>query len=147
MKVILHQDIRGVGKKNEIKNVSDGYAKNLLFPKMMAEPATPQAIKRLEDFRARQTQDNAETKRRLETLAKEIKSHSIEFKVKAGGDGSVFGSVTKDMIQKSIQTSFKTSDKIEVILEHPIKKIGEHEVSVDLKKGIQSTLKVIVKSE
>lgn len=147
MKVILHQDVRGVGKKYEIKNVSDGYARNLLFPKNLAEPATPEALKRLDSLKAGMAKNEKETLARLQALARKIEDGNLEFELKAEKDGSTFGSVTKEMIQKGIRDKFSSQDRAEAMLPHPLKKIGEHVVLVDLKKGIEAKLKVNIKPE
>ena len=145
MKVILLQDVRGIGKKNDVKEVADGYARNFLFLRNLAEAATPQALKKLEKMKENMETEDKELKNRLENLARDMKGKYIEFELKTGEDGSVFGSVTKEMIMKAIREHFSKHDRVDVILDHPIKKIGEQVVRVDLKKGIEAELKIIVR--
>jgi large subunit ribosomal protein L9 len=147
MKVILKEDVRGVGHKYDIKEVSDGYARNFLFPRGLAEPATNEAVKKLTTLKAVKEEDEKKLKSHLERLALNMADKHVEFELKVGEDGSVFGSVTKEMIARAIREHFSKHDRIDVVLEHPLKKIGEHTVSVDLKKGIEAKLKVIVRPQ
>jgi large subunit ribosomal protein L9 len=147
MKVILKVDVRGVGHKYDIKEVSDGYARNFLFPKDLAESATKEAVKKLEFLKAVKEEDEKKLKLHLEQLARNISDKYVEFELKVGEDGSVFGSVTKEMILRAIREHFSKHDRVDIALEHPIKQIGEHEVPVDLKKGIEAKLKVIVRKQ
>lgn len=144
MKVILKKDVRGIGQKYDVKEVSDGYARNYLFPNNLADPATKEALKKLEAFKAARKEDDKELKSHLERVARDMADKHIEFNLKVGENGSVFGSVTKEMILKAIRDHFSHHDHIDIHLEHPIKKIGEHMVPVDFKKGIEAKLKIIV---
>lgn len=143
MKVILKEDVRGVGRKHDIKDVSDGYARNFLFPQKLAEAVTKEALKRLEKRKVELAKDEM----RLMKLARELNDRHLEFTLKTGEDGSVYGSVTKEMILSAIRGHFMTKDRVEINLEHPIKKIGEHMVPVNLKKGIEAKLKIIVQPQ
>lgn len=147
MKVILKEDVRGVGHKYDVKDVSDGYARNFLFPRALAEPATPEAVKKLATLRARKEEDENTLKAHLERLARDMSDKHVEFELKVGEDGSVYGSVTKEKIQQAIREHFSKHDRVDILLEHPIKQIGEHMVSVDLKKGIEAKLKIIVRPQ
>ncbi|MBI4087419.1 MAG: 50S ribosomal protein L9 [Candidatus Liptonbacteria bacterium] len=145
MKIILLVDVRNIGKKYDVKEVSDGYARNFLFPNQLAEAATPSAIKKLEAFKARLDKDEAKLKKHLEELAQKINGTSIEFRLKADKSGSVFGSVTKEMILKSLrEQKLINKERVEIKLDHPIKALGDHKIAVDLKKGIEAILGVRV---
>lgn len=146
MKIILIQDVRGVGKKNDVKEAADGYARNFLFPNGLAKPATPASLKELEIFKAGLAKEDAELMKHLEELARKLNEFSLEFRLKTDDIGSVFGSVTKEMILKGLRENhFVTKERVEIEIEHPIKKLGEHVVPVKLKKGITAELKVIVR--
>jgi large subunit ribosomal protein L9 len=147
MKVILKEDVRGVGHKYDVKEVSDGYARNFLFQRGLAEAATPEAIKKLATIKATKESEEKELKGHLERLARDMSDKSVEFELKVGEDGSVYGSVTKEMILKAIRDHFSKHDRVDILLEHPIKQIGEHMVPVDLKKGIETKIKVIVRPQ
>ena len=82
MKVILLEDVRNVGKKLEVKEVSDGYARNFLFPNQLAKPATPSALKELERVKSQLAEGEEELKRHLEGLARKVKETSLEFSLK-----------------------------------------------------------------
>ncbi len=140
MKVIFLKDIKGVGKKFDVKNVSDGYARNFLFPQNLAKATTEEVIKNIENQKKAALKEEEETKNELIVLAKNLENKEFEFKVKTGDKGEVFGSVTKNDIEKSIAVS----GGIEILLDKPIKKLGEHRVEVNLGKGVRVSLKIKV---
>ena len=143
MKVILSEDVKGLGAKYEVKEVSDGYARNFLFPKSLAKPATLRALKELSVVKASKELEEAGTKKHLETIAKELSSRTLIFPLKVDEGGKVFGSVTKEAILKAIRSSgLITNERVEIKLSHPLKELGEHEIEADLKKGIKTTLRV-----
>ncbi len=145
MKVILLEDVKKVGRKFEVKEVSDGYARNLLFPNGLAEPATPSALKELEKRKIEIDKEDRETIKRLEEISRMLKDRNLEFPMKTGANGEVFGSVTKEMILKGLRdTGILRAERAEIKLERPLKELGEHKVEVHLKKGIAAELKVII---
>jgi len=148
MLVILLQDIRGVGHKHEVKDISDGYARNFLLPRKLAEPATEANMKKLKELQAAEEKKNNETVKRLREIARQINDSYLEFPVKADKDGHIFGSVNKDSILKAMREhGWVTKERVEVLLEHPLKKLGEHKIKIDLKKGVTTELKVILTPE
>ncbi len=94
MKVILSQDVSSVGRKNEVKDVSDGFARNFLFPKSLAKPATESSLKALTGQRAREEREKSEEYQSAKTIVEKLKSLTLTFKVKLGEKGRAFGSVT-----------------------------------------------------
>lgn len=150
MRVIILKDIKSIGKKFDVKNVSDGYARNFLFPQGLAKIATDQGIKDLEAKKEATLKDEEKIKKELAALVKNLESKEFEFKVKAGEKGEVFGSVAKSDIKTRINTDMKTDlheyaiNNMEVVLEKPIKKLGDHQVEVNLGKGIKANLKIKV---
>ncbi len=148
MKVILLQDVRGLGRKNDTKDVADGYARNLLFPNGLAKPATASELKKLTELKEQMSKEDRELEKRLLGIAKKINETTLEFKVKTDKSGSVFGSIGKEQILSAMRDAkliFK--ERFDLNLEHPIKEIGEHKVAVDLKKGIKTELRVVVRPE
>jgi len=141
MKVLLLQDIRGIGRKFEIKEVADGYARNFLFPKKLAAIADEknQTMKVKHD--ATQAVALGELKAAIAMLAKE----PFEFSVKAGKDGSVFGSVSRKDIEERLHA--KGFKKAEAMLDHPIKATGEHQVEVNFGQGIHGKAKIKIVGE
>ena len=148
MKVILLQDVRGIGKKHEVKDVSDGYARNFLFVNGLAKPATASGVKELEVIIEKKKKNEVELVKHLKELAQKINKTSIEFTLKTDEKGSVFGSVTKEGILKALrEQKLVGKERVEIALDHPLKTIGTHRVKVDLKKGIEATLGVVVRGE
>ncbi len=148
MKIILLEDVRGVGKKFELKDVNDGYARNFLFPNKLAESATPGALKKLAAMKEEHDKDEALLIGRLNTIAKKINETKIEFAVKVDASGAVFGSVNKESILKALREhDIVTKERVEIELKYPLKEIGEYTVPIDLKKGIMATLRVVVVAE
>ena len=141
MKVILLQDIKDVGKKFDVKNVSDGYARNFLFPRNLAKIATKGEIEEMESRKAAWQKQEEETKNKLEALAKSLAGKEFTFYLKTGERGAVFGSVSKDDIKDKL--SLSNSDTY-INLERPIKTLGEHQIEVNLGKGVKTSVKIIV---
>ncbi len=140
MRILLLQDVRGVGRKNEVKEVSDGYARNFLIARKLAVAANESAMK----FKAEVDANEQATIKRYVALAENIGKESFEFSVKTGAKGEVFGSVTKEDIRKHL--SEKGFAEGEIILPKPIKSTGEHLVEINFGKGIVGKLKVKVVS-
>ncbi len=145
MKVIFLDDVRNVGKKYDIKDVSDGYARNFLFPNKLAETATPEAIKKLESMKAAHEKEDKETLAQLEAVARKINETKIEFEVKTDKSGAVFGSVNKESILKALREhKLIGTERIDIDLKYPIKELGEYVVPIDLRKGVTAKLGVVV---
>ena len=148
MKIILLKDVRGLGKKNEIREAADGYVRNFLLPSKLVKIATPQILAEHNKVVAKMTAEDREAKKRAEELARELNSRFLEFHLKTDESGTVFGSVNKDMILKGLRDSkLVRKERVEIELEHPLKQIGEHMVPVDLRNGIKASLKVVVRAE
>lgn len=148
MKVILLEDVKSIGKKSEVKNVSDGYARNFLFPNNLAQPATPSALKSLAITKEHVEKEEAEARKHLEGLARTINERYLEFPLKTDSKGTVFGSVSKDMILKGLRdTGLIRKERVEVKMDHPLKEVGDHSVDIDLKKGVTAKLKVVIRPQ
>lgn len=145
MKVILLEEMAGLGKKYDIKDVAGGYARNVLFPKKLAELATPEAIKKLEAKKANLEKEELEIRKHLKELARRIGERRLEFHLKTGEQGAVFGSVNKETILNGLRDAgLIGKERVEIKLDHPIKNLGEEIVEVDLKKGIKASLKILI---
>jgi large subunit ribosomal protein L9 len=137
--------VRNVGKKYDIKDVSDGYARNFLFPNKLAETASPEAIKKLESMKTAHEKEDKETLAQLEAVARKINETKIEFEVKTDKSGAVFGSVNKESILKAMREhKLIGTERIDIDLKYPIKELGEYVVPIDLRKGVVAKLGVIV---
>ena len=136
MKIILLQDVKGLGKKNDIKNVSDGYARNFLLPKKLARIATAEAIKEIEKHAVEKEKMENEIETRLKELSAKIKNAVFDFYPAIGKNQEVFESVTKEDIKKAIVKKFLKNPseamlkKIRVALDKSLKTIGEHKITV-----------------
>jgi len=139
MRIILLREIKGLGNKFDIKQVKDGYARNFLIPQGLAKIATEQTIKELEAQKAAWSKEEQEIKNKLETLAEELSGQEFKFTLKTGKKGEIFGSVTRDDIKNKL-----SMPNIEVNLERPIKTLGEHQVEINLGKGVKVNIKVSV---
>ena len=148
MKVILMQDVRGQGKKGEMINVSDGYARNFLFPRKLAQEATADNINtmRMNDKAKREKEQRA----REEAAATSAKLRELTLTVlaKGGGAGRLFGSVTSQEISDALKAQEGMDlDRRKIVIEDPIKTVGLYTVKVKLGFGIDAPLKVDVKEQ
>lgn len=144
MKVILLKDVRDLGKKNDIKNVSDGYGKNFLIARGLAKLATESGIKGVE---VKHDYDEKDEKH-LRELTKKISSKILDFHVKTDKHGSIFSSVSKEDILAGLRSAeLITNDRIEIKIPKPIKELGDHEVEFTLRKGIGGKFKVKLHSQ
>lgn len=149
MRVILLSDVRGSGKKGDIVNVSDGYAKNFLFPKKLAREATTQSIKELKDAQSSLEHQKEIQKKEAEKIHSMINEKSISLHRKGGEDGKLFGAVTTKDISEQIKNSFGIDiDKHKIILnEGSIKTFGAFKFEIKVFPGIISSMLAIVSEE
>lgn len=145
MKVILKQDIKGVGKKDQVINAADGYARNFLFPKKLAVPADSGNMNNLkaknESIAYRKGEDLKEAKE----IAEKMKSITVKIEVKAGENGRLFGAVTAKEIAEALKRDFNIIvDKKKVLLSESIKVAGVSKVDIKLNEGIMAKVTVMV---
>ncbi|MEE3420374.1 MAG: 50S ribosomal protein L9 [Lachnospiraceae bacterium] len=146
MKVILLQDVKSLGKKGEIVNASDGYARNMLLPKKLALPATPGNLKDLQMKKKGEEKKAAEIKKEAEDLKSLIEKKSISVAIKVGEGGRAFGSVSTKDLAEAVKSQIGVDvDKKKIILASPIKELGTTTVSVKLHPEVTADLKVEVK--
>ena len=145
MQVILNQDVKGTGKKGEIVKVSDGFARNMLFPRGLATEATTANIRNLEKQKAIAAEKKAEEKKAAEELAAKLEDIKVVIKTKSGEGGKLFGSITsKDIAEETKKQTGIVIDKKKIQLNSPIKNIGTFNVSVKLYPEVAGTLTVVV---
>ena len=137
MKVILKQDIKGVGKKDQIINANDGYARNFLFPKDLAVPADKGNMTNLQSKKSSEEhRKNLEKEAAIETK-KKIEGILLKLPVKSGENGKVFGSVTAKEIGESLEKQYQIKvDKKKIDLKEPIKNLGMFNIEIKLYDGV-----------
>lgn len=146
MKVILNADVKGQGKKGQIINVSDGYARNFLFPKNLAKEATADNLNAARITEEANLARIAREKEAAEKLAGELANMKVEVKAKAGAGGRLFGSVTSADIAAALKAQHKIEiDKHKLVLSDTIKQFGTYEVKVKLYNEVSGKLTVMVK--
>ncbi|MCI9287669.1 MAG: 50S ribosomal protein L9 [Clostridia bacterium] len=148
MKVILKQDIKGVGKKDQIINANDGYARNFLFPKNLAVPADKGNMTNLQSKQSSEEhRKNLEKEAAVETKNK-IEKIMLKIQVKSGENGKVFGSVTSKEIGENLEKQYKIKvDKKKILLQEPIKNLGTFNIEIKLYDGVNAKLKINVIGE
>lgn len=147
MKVILLQDIEKLGKKDEVKEVADGYARNFLLVRKLAIPATKEALKELE-FRKELAAKKAEEElKEVQEIAKNLDGLEIEIPVKIDESGQAYGSLTIPKISKILKEKGFNITRSQIKLEKPIKEVGEYDLTVELPHGLEAKIKVIVIEE
>ncbi len=140
MKVILLADVKGVGRKNEIKDVADGYARNFIIARKLGVAADQKGmgVKAVADAK-----EQAELNR-LQAFVAKLASTTFEFEIKTGEHKEVFGSVSRRDLETALRA--KGISEGELVLDHPIKSTGEHKVEVNFGKGVKGVAKVVVKA-
>lgn len=148
MKVILNQDVKGQGKKGEVVNVSDGYARNFLFPKGLAREANASNLNDLKGKQESVAYQTEQDKKHATEIADKFKEIEVVIVTKAGDNGKLFGSVTsKDVADELMKQHHIKLDKKKFNMSDGIKTLGTHEVKVKLFTGITGELKVTVKPQ
>ncbi|WP_422446309.1 50S ribosomal protein L9 [Thermoanaerobacterium sp. DL9XJH110] len=144
MKVILLADVKNLGKKGELVNVAEGYARNYLIPRKLAQPATEGNIKQLEQEREALERKKARELNQARQLSQKLSQMKVTLKVKAGEQGKLFGSITAKDIAEAIKSQLDVEvDKRKIELHEPIKSLGDYEVTIKLAPEVES--KVYVK--
>lgn len=147
MKVILLQDVKGQGKKGDLINASDGYARNFLLPRKLAKDADAGSIKQIEIQKESEAFHIAEEKRKAEETRAFLSGKSIRFKTTGGADGRLYGAVTaKDVSEKIGSELGLDIDKRLITISDTIKTTGEYTVRIKLFQGISAELKLIVEA-
>ena len=144
MKVILTADVEKLGIAGAVKNVADGYARNFLIPRKLAQKATPEAIKWVEKTQEKRKQLREHQVQKLRDHAAKMEGTHLSFTRKVGDTGKLFGSVGKSDIVESLKASGFTIDKNDVVLPSAIKEVGDSEVQIRLHAEAVAKIKVSV---
>ena len=143
MKVIFLENIKGVGKKDEIINANDGYARNFLFPKKLAVEANKGNLANLKSKQDSNKFKRDTERKEAEEIAKKINDIVLKIKVKAGENGKIFGGVTAKEISENLKSEFNLDiDKKKISLKETIKTLGTTNVDIKLFEGVAAKLKV-----
>ena len=148
MKVILLSDVKGQGKAGQIVNVSDGYARNYLLPKGLAAEATAQNMKELEQKKQADAHKVQKEKEHAEATVAELADKTVTLRVKCGENGKLFGSVTAQDIATEMDKQYHLQiDKKKLVLDEPLRAVGEYEIGYHPFPGVSGTVKVSIQPE
>ncbi len=148
MKVILKQDVKNLGKIGEIKEVSDGYARNFLIPKGLADEATTNKLKETQEKNTREAKRKDKEKADAEEVKKRLDGKTVKIKAKAGTGDKLFGAVTSREIADILQKEFSLSlDKKKIEMGEAIKHLGQYKIKIKIYPSIQAEVEVIVEAE
>lgn len=147
MKVIFTQNVAGTAKKNDIKDVSDGYAANFLFPKRLAKIATPEAIKQAEEAKANAVAKKEELKENAKEIGQKLSGLKFVFKEKVGDNGHLYGAIAeKDLIAKIEKEAKVELAKKNINMKKHIKELGDHDVEIKISEDVTVKVKVVVEA-
>ena len=148
MKVLLLQDVKGLGKKGEICEVKDGYGRNFLVGKGLADFATNEVINRYKAAQKKAAEVAAEEKALMEMAVKKITETTLKIVQKVGANGALYGAITKEDIAEALAKEHRIDiDKKTIVLNNPIKSTGVYEVEIKLGHGIHALLKVDIEAQ
>lgn len=148
VRVILTQEVPNLGKAGDVKNVATGYARNYLFPRKLAVPATPGNLKDFERRRAALSSREERLTRRAEALARRLSTVTLTFEARAGEKGQLYGSITPADIAEALERATGESfDRHKHILCEPLRQTGKHTVQVRLSADVVAEVTVVVKPE
>lgn len=147
MKVILQNDVRDLGKVGDLVNVATGYARNFLFPRQLAAPATTKRMKEMEHYQKIAESKKAKVHAEKEELAKALNGVTVDFKRSAGEEDKLFGSVTTSEIAEVLKVKGFVIDKRDLSVEEAIKVLGQHKAVYKIGEGLQAEIKVNVERE
>lgn len=148
MKVILQQDVKGQGKKGQMVDVSDGYARNFLLPKKLAVEASADNVNTMKLQEKARLAKLAEEKAQAEATAEQLKSLTVRIVAKAGTGGRLFGAVTTKEISDALKAQHNIDiNKTKLVLDEPIKSFGGYDLKAKLGHDVVGTVKVVVAEE
>ena len=148
MKVILKQDVKNIGKKDEIHEVSDGYARNFLFPKKLAVEATADNVNTMKLQEKARLAKLAEEKAQAQAIAEQLKELTVRVVAKGGNGGRLFGAVTTKEVSDALKAQHNIEiNKAKLVLDEPIKSFGGYELKAKLGHDVNAIVKVVVVEE
>ena len=147
MRVIFLKDVEDIGKKYEVKEVKDGYARNFLIPQGLAEPATKEALKKLELQKEIEEKEAEDELKKIQALASSIDGQEITISVKVGEEGQLFESISTQKILDGLKKLGFDVKKRQIEFDEPIKALGEFPVKIKLEHNLEAEITVTVTKE
>lgn len=147
MRIILLKNVKDVGKKYEVKEVKAGYARNFLFPRELAKPASPEALKWLETQKEIESKLAEEELKTIQDFASNIDGAEVVIPMKIGEEGQLFESINAQKIAEKMKEQGFQIKKSQIILPEPIKELGEFPIKVKLDHNLEAEIKVIISEE
>ncbi len=144
MKIILLKDVDKLGKAGDVKQVANGYGRNFLIPKKLAVLATKSELSKLDQQKKIEVEKAEEELFRFQEIASQLDGLEVEIKAKAGEEGKLFGAITPTQVVKSLAERGFEIDVKHIIIENPIKDLGEHEVTIEFPHNLEVKIKLIV---
>ena len=148
MKVILQQDVKGQGKKGQLIEVAEGYARNVLLPRKLAVPATADAMNTMQLREKAKKAEDARLKAEAEAVSEKLKNSPVKVTARAGANGKLFGAVTSKEVSDALQAQFGIElAKQKIVMDEPIKAFGNYELKATLGYEVTGTVYVVVVEE
>ena len=148
MKVILQQDVKGQGKKGQMVEVSEGYARNFLLPRKLAVPATADAVNTMKLKEKAKKAEDARLKAEAEAVVEKLKNSPVKVTARAGANGKLFGAVTSKEVSDALQAQYGIElAKQKIVMDEPIKAYGSYELKAKLGYEVSGTVYVMVVEE
>lgn len=144
MKVILQKDVKDLGKVGDLINVSNGYARNFLFPRKLAVEASETRVHEYEHLKRISEIQKKKAMSERQALLANLKGVSVSFKAQTGESDKIFGSITTNDISKELQKKGYTVDRRDIHLEEPIKILGQHKATIRFGEGVEGEIQVLV---
>lgn len=144
MKIILKQDVEDLGKEGEIKEVSDGFARNYLIPEGMAKRATEDKIEKVKQRRKKEEEKEEKELEELQDKVSELDGQEIEVEVKVGEEGQLYSSVSAGKIQNALKEEGFEVKRKQIELDQPIEELGEFTINLNFKHNLEAQIRVIV---
>ncbi|MCO6494585.1 MAG: 50S ribosomal protein L9 [Bacteroidetes bacterium] len=147
MKIILNQDVKHLGHKDDVVTVKDGYGRNYLIPQGMAKLATPSAVKVLEEEVKQRAFKQEKLKKDAESLSEKLANQSVTIKTKTGTTGKIFGAVTTLQVANALKDKGFDVDRRKIVFNDEIKVVGNYKATINLYKGISAEIDINIESE
>ncbi len=148
MKVVLTQEVKGLGHAGQIKEVADGYARNYLLPKGLATVATAGAVKEVEQRQAAEKKRQDKLDEEMRSIGKKLDGTNITVRAKVGEGGKLYGSITSQDIADALESQASQSvDKRRIEIEEPIRHVGSYKIQVKLSKNVTANVNLTVEGE